>query len=132
MKKLNVLLVDDDDIFNVLNRKTLQTLDIIGKIDTCRNGSEALHLIEEYYDRSRALPEVILLDLNMPVMDGFGFIEAFDRLNMPNVDKPQIIVLTSSENARDVKRARDLGIINYIIKPLTVADLRAAVTFDNV
>ncbi len=126
MKKKNVLLVDDDQVFNLLNKKTLQTLDIIGEIDTARNGSEALELINEYYLKSRALPEIILLDLNMPIMDGFGFIEAFYRLQLPNLEKTLIIIVTSSDNPRDLKRAKELGIESYLNKPLTVDDLRAA------
>ncbi len=126
MKKKDVLLVDDDQIFNLLNQKTLRTLEIIGEIHVARNGKEALDLLNEYYIGSRALPEVILLDLNMPIMDGFGFIEAFHRLQMPNAEKPVIIIVTSSESASDVKRANALGIRSYLTKPLTEADLRAA------
>jgi CheY-like chemotaxis protein len=129
MKKKNVLLVDDDQIFNLLNQKTLQTLGIVGEIHTARNGSEALDLINQYYTGSRPLPEVILLDLNMPIMDGFGFIEAFHRLNIPSAQKPLIIIVTSSDNAQDLKRAKDLGIKNYLTKPLTEADLRAALGY---
>jgi CheY-like chemotaxis protein len=126
MKKKNVLLVDDDQVFNLLNKKTLQTLDIIGEIHTARNGSEALELINEYYLKSRALPEIILLDLNMPIMDGFAFIEAFYRLQLPNLEKTLIIVVTSSDNPRDLNRAKALGIQSYLNKPLTVDDLRGA------
>ena len=126
MKKKNVLLVDDDQVFNLLNKKTLQTLDIIGEIHTARNGSEALELINEYYLKSRALPEIILLDLNMPIMDGFGFIEAFYRLQLPKLERTLIIIVTSSDNPRDLRRAKELGIQSYLNKPLSVDDLRAA------
>lgn len=124
MKKKNVLLVDDDQVFNLLNQKTLQMLGVVGEIHVARNGSEALELINQYYIGSRALPEVILLDLNMPIMDGFGFIEAFHRLNIPNIEKTLIIVVTSSDNPADVKRAKELGITNYLTKPLSETDLR--------
>ncbi len=126
MKKKDVLLVDDDQIFNLLNQKTLQTLEVIGEIHTARNGNEALELINEYYLKSRALPEVILLDLNMPIMDGFGFIEAFHRLDLPNIDKTLIIIVTSSENSADIRRAQQLGIQNYLNKPLSEQELRIA------
>lgn len=124
MKKKNVLLVDDDQIFNLLNQKTLQMLGIVGEIHVARNGSEALELINQYYIGSRALPEVILLDLNMPIMDGFGFIEAFHRLSIPNIEKTLIIVVTSSDNPNDLKRAKELGITNYLTKPLSETELR--------
>lgn len=124
MKKKNVLLVDDDQIFNLLNQKTLQMLGVVGEIHVARNGSEALELINQYYIGSRALPEVILLDLNMPIMDGFGFIEAFHKLNIPNIENTLIIVVTSSDNPADMKRAKELGITNYLTKPLSETALR--------
>jgi CheY-like chemotaxis protein len=126
MKKRNILLVDDDQIFNLLNHKTLQMLGAVGEIHTARNGKEALDLINDYYIGSRALPEVILLDLNMPIMDGFGFIEAFHRLNIPNISKTLIIIVTSSNNPNDIRRARELGITNYLTKPVSEVDLREA------
>ena len=124
MKKKNVLLVHDNQIFNLLNQKTLQMLGVVGEIHVARNGSEALELINQYYIGSRALPEVILLDLNMPIMDGFGFIEAFHKLNIPNIENTLIIVVTSSDNPADMKRAKELGITNYLTKPLSETALR--------
>ena len=124
MKKKNVLLVDDDQIFNLLNPKTLQMLGVVGEIHVARNGSEALELLNQYYIGSRALPEVILLDLNMPIMDGFGFIEAFHKVNIPNIENTLIIVVTSSDNPADMKRAKELGITNYLTKPLSETALR--------
>jgi CheY-like chemotaxis protein len=73
---MNVLLVDDDKIFNLLSRKTLGNMDFIEEIHTALNGKEAIDLINDYFQGSKTLPDIILLDLNMPIMDGFGFIEA--------------------------------------------------------
>ena len=78
---MNVLLVDDDRIFNLLSKKTLGNMDFIEEIHTALNGQEAIDLINDYFQGAKTLPDIILLDLNMPIMDGFGFIEAFKKLD---------------------------------------------------
>ncbi len=130
MTKKSVLLVDDDQVFNLLNQKTLQLLDLANEIHTASNGKEALDLINDYYVGTKSIPEVILLDLNMPIMDGFSFIEAFQKLNVPNKENILIIIVTSSQDPSDLRRAKALGINNYLSKPLTEQDLRVALNLD--
>lgn len=130
MTKKSVLLVDDDQVFNLLNQKTLQLLDLANEIHTARNGKEALDLINDYYRGAKTIPEVILLDLNMPIMDGFSFIEAFQKLEVPNKERVLIIIVTSSRDPKDLKRAKELGITSYLSKPLTEQDLRVALNFN--
>jgi len=125
MIKKNVLLIDDDQVFNLLNQKTLQHMGITNEIHIAKNGKEALDLINDYYRGAKIMPEVILLDLNMPIMDGFSFIEAFHKLNVPNKEKTLIIIVSSSRNEKDIKRAEELGVHNYLSKPLLEEDLKA-------
>jgi CheY-like chemotaxis protein len=73
-----------------------------------------------------SLPDIVLLDLNMPILDGFGFLEEFKRLDLANHDQVQIIVVSSSENPEDIKRAKNLGASRYIAKPLLEETLRKA------
>jgi CheY-like chemotaxis protein len=119
MQTKSVLLVDDDNIFNFLGTKLLQRWGIANEIHTAGNGKEALDLLNRYYMGSSSLPDVILLDLNMPVMDGFSFIEAFKKLNLPRKEKVSIIILTSSQDPRDMARAKNMGITHFLSKPLT-------------
>lgn len=121
----NVLLVDDDNIFNFLSTKTLQQMGVANEIHTALNGREALDLLNNYYTGSYSTPDVILLDLNMPVLDGFGFLEAFQRLNMPNKDRITVIIVTSSNDPRDVAKAKQMGITHYLTKPLSEEKLKA-------
>ncbi len=74
----NVLLVDDDKTFNFISTRLLELTGMAGNILTAWNGKQALDLFE----RNQGFPDVILLDLNMPVMDGFEFLEAFNTLNL--------------------------------------------------
>lgn len=120
----SVLLVDDDSTSNFLNRKALERMGFVGDIHSALNGEQALNLFNDYYQGSRGLPHVILLDLNMPIMDGFGFLEAFNKLSLPNMDDVKIIIVSSSANPDDIKRAKDLGVSRYISKPLKTESLR--------
>lgn len=115
----NILLVDDDNIFNFLNTKLLRQSGIADEIHTAINGKEALDLLNNYYTGTFALPDVILLDLNMPVMDGFSFLEAFKKLSLPKKEKVKIIIVTSSENPKDRAKAKEMGVALYLTKPLS-------------
>jgi CheY-like chemotaxis protein len=119
----NVLLVDDDRISNLLNEKTLARLGIAKEVHTALNGKEALELINKYYGGGVALPDIIFLDLNMPIMDGFQFIEAFQKLGIDKTSSIMIIIVTSSNDPRDRVRAKSLGIDNYLTKPVREEDL---------
>jgi CheY-like chemotaxis protein len=129
MKK-NVLVVDDDQIFNFLSTKTLQKMGITSEINTALNGKEAIDLLNGHYHRALSAPDVILLDLNMPIMDGFGFLEAFKTLQIPSKEKIRIIIVSSSMDPSDIRRAKELGADDYLSKPLTEQTLRAALERD--
>lgn len=119
----NVLLVDDDNVFNFLSTKLIQQAGMAKEIRTALNGREALDLLTNYYSGTATLPDVILLDLNMPVMDGFGFLEAFARLNLPHKEDVSVIIVTSSLDVHDMQRAQEMGITRYLTKPLSQESL---------
>ncbi len=108
MKK-NVLLVDDDHIFNYLNEKIIQRMGFSDEIHSARNGQEAIGSSEPVSFRFEFSPDIIFLDLNMPVMDGFAFIEAFKRMNMPGKEKISIIIVTSSQDPQDIAAGEIAG-----------------------
>lgn len=118
MKK-NILLVDDDTIFNFINKRMIENTGMSNEVDTALNGKQALDLLNGYLSGARSIPDVIFLDLDMPIMDGFSFLEAFKRLNMPHKEKVSIVIVTSSQNPEDIKRAKSFGIDHYLTKPIT-------------
>jgi CheY-like chemotaxis protein len=122
----NVLLVDDDDIFNFVNKKNIEKLGLASEIHTVANGQEAINLINEYFQKSLTVPDIILLDINMPIMDGFGFIEAFNRLPLPGIEKVKIIIVSSSDNPKDIERAQKLGVTRFLTKPISHPQLMEA------
>lgn len=109
----NVLLVDDDYISNFIADHLLNKYKICKNITISRNGDEALKYLKE----TDEFPELIFLDINMPVMDGFEFIEAFRRFNMDK-NKTRIIIYTASYNQKDIEMLQSIGFNDFIIKPL--------------
>ncbi|SHG78711.1 CheY chemotaxis protein or a CheY-like REC (receiver) domain [Chryseolinea serpens] len=118
--KRNVLLVDDDDVFNMLNSKILEKTGFHGNIYSVSNGLEAIHFLENLISAKQPLPDLILLDINMPIMDGFQFVDEIKA--HPSIDHllMKIIILSSSIDYRDRERAIKLGINGYVEKPLTI------------
>lgn len=127
MEKKNVLLVDDDRIYNFLNQHTIEAIGLAKHVYTALNGREALEMFNKYLNGLIEFPELVLLDLNMPIMDGFEFFEAFKELDIPNKDKIQVVVVTSSADPRDILRAKSIGLKYYINKPITPVALEAIV-----
>ena len=112
-KKLNFLLIDDDDIFNFLSQRVLKSCGITDTITTFSNAKEALVYLAESKKNST---DIILLDIRMPEMDGFEFLEKFTMLNFLNID---IFMLTSSLDKRDRERALTYSSVKgFYSKPL--------------
>ena len=116
MKK-NILLVDDDKIFNFLSEKTIASLDLANEISFASNGKQALEILELYKSGKMQMPDIIFLDLDMPIMNGYEFLEAFAAIDLPNKNAITIVVLTSSADPRDLVRTKELGIKYYYNKP---------------
>lgn len=124
--KLNkILLVDDDYVTNFLNESLIQELKIANEINIANNGEEALSLVEnacmqQASTNEHVCPDLILLDVNMPVMNGFEFLEEFERLKESYHSKISVVImLTSSGNPVDIEKAKQFDIAGYIYKPLT-------------
>jgi CheY-like chemotaxis protein len=123
----NVLLVDDDFVFTFLNKKIISSLKFVNEIDTAQNGQQAIEMLSASVESDRPLPDIILLDLNMPVMDGFEFLDAFKSMKLPQKDRIKIIIVTSSMHPDDVQRAKDYGVTSYLTKPLKEEGLLAEI-----
>jgi CheY-like chemotaxis protein len=116
---MNVLLIDDDDICNLISSKTLQRMGFADEIHVAMNGEQGISLLEDHFQNSTAMPDVILLDLEMPVMNGFEFLEAFRKLPIPNKESIKIIIVTSSSDPNDMRKAKTMGISHYLTKPIS-------------
>jgi CheY-like chemotaxis protein len=115
------LLVDDDDTTNFLNQKLLQRMAVTDTVLVAGNGQEALDLLYTHCESptSPTCPALILLDMKMPRMNGFEFLQAYaERAGRKN-PAVVIIMLTTSLNPLDVARMQGLPIAGYLTKPLT-------------
>ncbi len=127
MKK-NILLVDDDKIFNFLTEKTISSLGFANEIHFALNGEQALELLELYKSGELAKPDIIFLDLDMPVMNGYEFLQEFQKMDLPNKNSITIVVLTSSADPQDLKRSKELGIKYYFQKPLSKDEIKKLIS----
>ncbi len=122
MRKIKrVLLVDDDNITNKLNTMVLEKSGVVEHIDIAKNGEEALEFLKKpMVDESFPRPELILLDINMPVMNGWEFLEAYKTMPEEYQGGIVIMMLTSSLNKTDELKSKNYKIDKFIKKPLTV------------
>ena len=115
MDKINcILLVDDDETTNFVNQLMLEHMEVTDQVLVAYNGREALTLIQQ-----QCCPTLILLDINMPVMNGFEFIEAYDQLELPHKQSVVVVMLTTSLNPKDMERLKEMPIQGVLNKPLT-------------
>ena len=103
----------------------LELTRVADEIHTTLNGEQAIDFLTTKLKAK--LPDVILLDLSMPVMDGFKFLETFKQIDVPGKENIAIVVITASLNERDRLRARGLGVTHYLIKPVDERELCVAV-----
>lgn len=117
-----VLIVDDDATARFLITKIIQRVDLSKEIITANNGQEALELLKQV-GFTGFCPELILLDINMPLMDGFEFLDAMlSSALLPAATK--IVLLSSSNHPQDVERAKKYPGTAYVVKPLTEDKLK--------
>ncbi|MDO7844775.1 response regulator [Hymenobacter sp. M29] len=121
MQKLTcALLVDDDQTTNYLNQLLIKRLNITDNLLVALNGQEALELVKIHCQMATPdCPALILLDVKMPVMDGFQFLTAYNELPLPEKESIIIVMLTTSLHPQDVDRVQSLNIGGFLNKPLT-------------
>lgn len=127
----NVFVVDDDKIFHFIIRKLFVRNEIKANVSFFQNGLDALDEIKRKLDDSKdRLPDLILLDINMPVLDGWQFLEEYGQLRERFDVEPQIYLISSSDNVLDIDKAKEFDdvIKNYLLKPLNLADIETIFT----
>lgn len=117
--KKNIFLIDDDKLFVFLTKKVIQETDIITSIKEFGDGQEAIDYIKQIADNSELLPDFIFLDLSMPIMDGWEFLEEYIPLTSRLGKKIKLYIFSSSISPHDIERAKQISVVSdFIIKPI--------------
>ena len=121
-----VLLIDDNDTDNFISRRVIELTKFAPRVVVKSSGQQALDYMQEHAQSPSELPDLIFLDINMPIMDGFMFLYEFETLPADIQHKTRVIILSIPEDRRDVdKIITNKAVIKYITKPLTQDDLEA-------
>ncbi len=124
MKLKHLLLVDDDPTTNFFNRHLIGKMGLFDQIHEAANGQIALEKIAELHDKGEA-PDMILLDINMPIMNGFEFLDRYTVLDDKIKSSVVVCMLTTSLAKEDLERSKEYAILDdYIDKPLYEAKMR--------
>lgn len=121
MKTINSLyLVDDDDIYRFLTCKIIKESHLVDKVWMYTNGQEAIESLSKSIQSNEKLPQIILLDLTMPVMDGWEFLDEFNVLKSYTDEPISIYIVSSSISPKDIAKVQEYkSVKDFVIKPIT-------------
>jgi CheY-like chemotaxis protein len=117
MKPIDILLVEDDQLDVIDIRRSLDKLNVLYQLTTARNGEEAIEILKDKGEYGlKPLPDLLLIDINMPKMNGFELLEIIR--NTAGWQHLKCFIITTSGEKTDRKAAEKLDVSGYIIKPL--------------
>lgn len=125
-----IMLIDDNEIDNLINQKIIESANICDFIFTHTGGKSAIEFLRNIekiaiISGNQGLPDLIFLDIDMPLMDGFQFLDEFDTLSPTTKDYCKIVMLTSSINPQDMSKSKKYNYVKkYLNKPLSPENLK--------
>lgn len=121
MKKINtVAVIDDDEVFQLIVKKQIEIKDLASNILKFYNGEEAFTYLQENAQNKDNLPDLIMLDVNMPIKDGWEFLEDYRNLDQDVRRSISLYMVTSSVIQSDIDKAKqDENIVDFVSKPIT-------------
>ena len=119
MNKIScVLLIEDDPIAKFIAMKAIKINNLIQEIKACNNGKEAIDFLTSLSAINKPCPELIFLDINMPLLEGDEFLNCVKDLPFTNIKSVIFCVITNSSHPSDIIKIKSLGVHEYLIKPL--------------
>ena len=122
--KDTVCIIDDDHIFIYGVKRLMEETSFCENLMVYENGQDALDEFKENATHGKKLPSIIFLDLNMPMMTGWEFLDEYMQIDSQDPTKSKVYIVSSSIDPKDLLRIKDYNVIqNYILKPVTTDDL---------
>ncbi|MGN6618511.1 MAG: response regulator [Ilyomonas sp.] len=116
---LNICLVDDDMVYQYVAKKTIESTGLSENIIQLHNGEEALVFFKENVSNEAFLPDIIFLDINMPVMNGWEFLEAYSQLATLMTKDIPVVIVSSSLDDYDLNKSKEFSVVTgFITKPI--------------
>ena len=126
MKTIRVLMVDDHRMFLQGLRSLIEMESDIEVVGECTNGQDAVVAVQ------RLQPDVVLLDINMPIMNGWEFLDEYTRLNIDPLNKCKVYIISSSVFSNDINKARSYPVVkDFVSKPLNVEKIKELFAVEN-
>lgn len=126
MKVLDdVCIIDDDHIFIYGVKRLMEETSFCESLQVYENGQDALEQLQASISEGGSLPSIIFLDLNMPMMSGWEFLDEYLKIDGQDPTQSKVYIVSSSIDPKDLLRIKDYDVIcNYILKPITQDDLQ--------
>jgi len=126
MKANTVCIIDDDIVYQITTKKILEKINGTKKILVFSNGEEAFEYLSKVVTDEDALPDIILLDVNMPYMNAWQFLEAYSKLKSSLTKQITIYIISSSVSDIDIQKAKSIEEAkDYFVKPISIAQYTA-------
>ncbi len=124
MNKINLAVIDDDEMYVLTVKKLLERIKFTERTVYFENGKVALNYFDEYINKADLIPELVLLDLNMPVTNGWQFIKEFRKLKTKIDKKITIYMISNTINEEEIRRAKEIEeVTEFVCKPVTMQTL---------
>lgn len=124
MNQKTIWVIDDDPIYQIIVNKIIQKSELFLNVSSFKNGKDAIDALENSLETKEELPNIILLDINMPIMDGWEFMEEMVALKSKISEAINIYIVSSSIALEDKNKAKNYPeIIAYLSKPINTNDL---------
>lgn len=117
-----VMLIDDNTMDNFINKRLIETCGFAKEVICCESAAMAI----SYLEKNQQMPSLLFLDINMPEMNGFEFLEVFEKMPASIHSQCKVLMLSTSESFKDLNRAnKNRFVRKFLNKPLTVDVLKA-------
>jgi CheY-like chemotaxis protein len=113
-------IIDDDHVYQLVMKRTIEHTGLIRSVLQFYDGEEALGFFKAKHEIVGELPELILLDINMPFMNGWQFLDEFIKIEFDKAYKSTIFIVSSSSTSEDMNKAKEYSVVSgYHVKPIT-------------